>query len=48
MLFDLAKEQFDLPTRLVDLCNLKSRQIEVVGEENERVLVVGRGLTNPT
>ena len=48
VLFDPAKEQFDLPTRLVDLCNLESRQREVVGEENERVLVVGRGVTNPT
>ena len=37
-----------VPTRLVDLCNLESRQREVVGEENERVLVVVRGATNPT
>ena len=48
MLFDSAKEQFDLPTKLADFCNLESRQREVIGEENELMLTVGRCVTNPT
>ena len=47
VLFDPAKEQFDLPTRLVELGDFEGRQREVVGQENERVLVGGIDVTNP-
>jgi len=35
VLFDPAKKQLDLPTRLLDSFNLESRRREVVGEEKD-------------
>jgi len=48
MLFDTADEEFDLPPRLVDLGDLESRQGEVIGQEDERALVLRVDVTNAT
>ena len=47
VLFDPAKEQLDLPAGLVELGDLECRPRKVVGQENERRLVVGRAVANP-
>ena len=48
MLFDPAKEQFDLPATFVELCDGQSRDHMVVGQETQSFSRIGIDKVNQT
>jgi len=48
MLFDPAKEQFDLPAAFVELCDGQSRDHMVVGQETQSFSRIGIDKVNQT